>query len=185
MEEDRKLEEMRKKKSNREYWEYLKGPEDREQKKEHELYIENKISTNTDEQKKYIKEFWEKIGRKKSNDKGKKYRIMMQRRNITKEQNYKITKEDVKKQIKKLKNMKAVGPDGIPNEFYKEGGEKIEEGLLDLFESIDEEEEVPIEWNKVQVKLAFKHGKKRKKGYKKLQTSGSSKYNKQYILWNN
>ena len=50
---------------------YLKGPEDREQKKVHELYIENKISTNTDEQKKYIKEFWEKIGRKKSNDKGK------------------------------------------------------------------------------------------------------------------
>ena len=69
----------------------------------------------------------EKIGRKKSNDKGKKYRIMMQRRNIAKEQNYKITKEDVKKQIKKLKNMKAVGLDGIPNEFYKEGGEKIEE----------------------------------------------------------
>ena len=33
-EEDRKLEEMRRKKSNREYWDYLKGPEDRaEQKK--------------------------------------------------------------------------------------------------------------------------------------------------------
>ena len=62
--------------------------------------------------------------------------------------------------------MKAVGPDGIPNEFYKEGGEKIEEGLLDLFESIDEEDEVPIEWNKVQVKLAFKHGKKEKKDIK-------------------
>ena len=63
--------------------------------------------------------------------------------------------------------MKAVGPDEIPNEFFKEGGEKIEEGLLDLFESIDEEEEVPIEWNKVQVKLAFKHGKKEKRDIKK------------------
>ena len=31
-EEDRKIEEMRRKKSNREYWDYLKGPEDREQK---------------------------------------------------------------------------------------------------------------------------------------------------------
>ena len=50
---------------------------------------------------------------------------------------------------------------------------KIEEGLLDLFGSIDEEEEVTIEWNEVQGKLAFKHGKKEKKGYKKLQTSGS------------
>ena len=64
---------------------------------------------------------------------------------------------------------------GYQHEFYKEGGEKIEEGLLDLFGSIDEEEEVPLEWNKVQVILAFKHGKKRKKVYKKLQTSGSSK----------
>ena len=165
-EEDRKLEEMRKKKSNREYWEYLKGPEDREQKKVHELCIEDKISTNTDEQRKYIKELWEKIGRKKSNDKGNIYRIMMQRRNIAKEQNYKITKEDIKKQIKKLKNMKAVGPDGIPNEFYKEGEEKIEEGLLDLFGSIDEEEEVPIEWNEVQVNLSFKHGTKEKRDIK-------------------
>ena len=62
--------------------------------------------------------------------------------------------------------MKAVGPDGIPNEMYKEGGEKIEERLLDLFGSIDEEEEVPIEWNEVQVKLAFKHGKKEKRDIK-------------------
>ena len=46
----------------------------------------------------------------------------------------------MKKEIKKLKqNMKAVEPDGIPNGFYKEGGEKIEEGLHDLFESIDDE----------------------------------------------
>ena len=49
MEEDRKIEEMRIKKNNREYWDYLKGPEDREKKiinKEHELFIENKINTN-------------------------------------------------------------------------------------------------------------------------------------------
>ena len=46
-EEDRKLDEMRRKKSNREYWGYPKGPEDREQKKEHELYVDNKISTNS------------------------------------------------------------------------------------------------------------------------------------------
>ena len=59
--------------------------------------------------------------------------------------------------------MKAVGPDGIPNEFYKNGGEKIEKRIYILFESIDKEEEVPIEWNKGQVKLAFKHRKKRQK----------------------
>ena len=84
--------------------------------------------------------------------------------------------------------MKAVGPDGIPNEFYirKEERKLRKDYLTYLKACIDEEEEVPIEWNKVQVKLAFKHGKKEtKKGYKKLQTSGSSKCNKQHILWNN
>ena len=97
-EEDRKIEEMRIRKNNRK-WDYLKWPVDREQKKEHELYIENKISTNENEQKKYIKEYWGKIGKKKSNDKEKKYRILMQKMNITKEQNYRITKQDVKNQI--------------------------------------------------------------------------------------
>ena len=67
--------------------------------------------------------------------------------------------------------MKAVGPDRITNEFYKEGGEKIEKGLHDLLESIGDEEEVPIDWSK-----------DRKKRYKKLQTSDSSKHNKKYIL---
>ena len=62
--------------------------------------------------------------------------------------------------------MKAVGPDGIPNEFYKEGGEKIIKGLYELFRKIDEEEEVPAEWNKSKVKLTFKHGKKDRKEIK-------------------
>ena len=32
--------------------------------------------------------------------------------------------------------MKAVGPDGIPNEFYKEGGDKIEKAIANVFGKI-------------------------------------------------
>lgn len=58
--------------------------------------------------------------------------------------------------------MKAMGPDGIPSEFYKEGGEKIQVALVELFEKIDEEEQVPLEWNKVKVKLIIKGGRRNK-----------------------
>ena len=59
--------------------------------------------------------------------------------------------------------MKAMGPDGIPNEFYKEGGKKLETALVNLFEKIEEDEQVPSEWNKVKVKLTMKGGKRDRK----------------------
>ena len=62
--------------------------------------------------------------------------------------------------------MKAVGPYGIPNEFYKEGGEKIRKGLEHLFKQIVEEEEVVEEWNKVLVNLIHKGGNKNRKQIK-------------------
>ena len=96
-EEDRKIEELRIKKNNREYWEFLKGSEDREQKLEHELYVQNTISTDEKEQKRHIKEYWEKIGKLKGLDKRKNFRLMMKKRYITKEQNYTISSEDIKK----------------------------------------------------------------------------------------
>ena len=59
--------------------------------------------------------------------------------------------------------MKAAGPDGIPNEFYKEGGIKIKEGLTNLFVKIIEDTETPEEWSKVAVTLIHKGGNKSKK----------------------
>ena len=49
--------------------------------------------------------------------------------------------------------------------FYKEG-EKISKGLYLIFKEIEKEEEVPIEWNKVNTKLTFKGVKKDKKKIK-------------------
>ena len=53
---------------------------------------------------------------------------------LEREQNYEITQVDISIHLK-LKNMKAVGPDGIPNEFHK--GEKILKGIYELFKEIE------------------------------------------------
>ena len=90
----------------------------------------------------------------------------MVRRNIESEQNYEIEIEEIEMYLKKLKNMKAVGPDGIPNEFYKEGGNIILKGLDLIFKQIESEEEIPITWNVVNTKVTYKGGKKDKKEIK-------------------
>ena len=59
-----------------------------------------------------------------------------------------------------------MGPDGIPNEFYKEGGEVILGGLERLFGEIVRTERVLEEWNKTKVTLLHKGGHKSKKEIK-------------------
>ena len=56
------------------------------------------------------------------------------------------TKDEIKKAIKKLKNGKAAGPDGIPSEALKVDVEATAEILLPLFRKIWEEEEIPHDW---------------------------------------
>ena len=80
----------------------------------------------------------------------------MERIEEIRNQNYEISGVETERQVKKLKNMKAIGPNGIPNEFYKEGGEKVQKGLYRLVKEIVKEEEVPMTWNEVRVTLLHK-----------------------------
>ena len=56
------------------------------------------------------------------------------------------TKEEIVKAIKRLKNGKAAGPDGIPAEALKADVETTAEMLLPLFRKIWDEEEIPKDW---------------------------------------
>ena len=56
------------------------------------------------------------------------------------------TKEEVIEAIKKLKNGKAAGPDGIPAEALKADVEMTANMLLPVFKKIWEEEEIPADW---------------------------------------
>ena len=58
----------------------------------------------------------------------------------------KPTREEIRKDIKQLKNGKAAGTDEIPAEALKVDPEMLAEMLYGLFEKIWEEEEIPSEW---------------------------------------
>lgn len=55
------------------------------------------------------------------------------------------TLDEVKKAILRMKSNKAAGPDGIPAEIYKYGGEKLQEQLHQLIIKIWAEEKRPPE----------------------------------------
>jgi hypothetical protein len=56
------------------------------------------------------------------------------------------TKEEIMRAIRKMKNGKAAGPDGIPAEALKADTERTAEMLLPLFEKIWQDEQIPTDW---------------------------------------
>jgi len=55
--------------------------------------------------------------------------------------------EELEKSIKKLKNNKALGADGITAELIKQGGIELKNRLYQLVLRIWTDEELPYEWN--------------------------------------
>ncbi|KAF2343392.1 hypothetical protein FHG87_025851, partial [Trinorchestia longiramus] len=77
-----------------------------------------------------------------------------------------ITCVEIETFLKKVKNWKARGSDGIPSEFYKHSGGSIIELLRCLFDEILRSEKVPDEWNKCNVALLHMGGHKNMKELK-------------------
>ena len=67
-----------------------------------------------------------------------------------------ISMDEIERYVRKLKRGKAPGMDGILNEFYREGGHGVIEGLHELFGRIWREERVPAAWNESRVTLIHK-----------------------------
>jgi len=55
--------------------------------------------------------------------------------------------KELEKAIKKLKNNKALGADGITAELFKQGGIELKDQMLQLILCIWANEELPHEWN--------------------------------------
>lgn len=72
--------------------------------------------------------------------------------------NEQFTVKEVMKSIKKLKNGKARGVDGIPNEFLKNAGIKFWILLTLLFNKVKESGTFPPGWNNGRVSLIHKKG---------------------------
>ena len=71
-----------------------------------------------------------------------------------------INDVEVEAKIKKLKNRKSPGTDGIPNELLKYGGPELASKLSQLFNKILKETETPEEWHNSITIPIFKKGQK-------------------------
>ena len=69
-----------------------------------------------------------------------------------------ITVKELRDALKKMKNGKAPGPDGILIEYLKAFGETFEEILLKIVRQIFARQEYPDEWNSNYLKPLFKKG---------------------------
>ena len=82
----------------------------------------------------------------------------------TNKENNDIMKEEVEKAIRKLKDNKATGTDGIPAELIKAGGEKLVELFHQLCQKIWREENIPTDWVKSLLILIPKKGDRKECG---------------------
>ncbi|XP_056633386.1 uncharacterized protein LOC130442984 [Diorhabda sublineata] len=71
-----------------------------------------------------------------------------------------VADEEVEAKLKKLKNRKSPGPDGIPNGLLKYGGPKLARKLAQLFDKILNKTETPDEWHNSITIPVFKKGLK-------------------------
>ena len=69
-----------------------------------------------------------------------------------------FTMEDLNMCLKKFKNRKAPGSDGISAEFYKYLPQHVKEEMLKLFNSILHFEKLPSEWSVVELVMLHKKG---------------------------
>jgi len=59
-----------------------------------------------------------------------------------------MKRPSIKNVLKELQSGKAVGPDGMPNELLKYGGDIMLSSLAVLFIAIPDLETIPLDWQK-------------------------------------
>jgi hypothetical protein len=81
------------------------------------------------------------------------------------EQDINLTADEIRELMYKLKSGKEAAPDGIPYEFYREGGRVVWKAADSFFKNFFEEAQVPSSWLESRITLLHKGGNKNKKGY--------------------
>ena len=79
------------------------------------------------------------------------------------EQRSPYTKQEFEIVNKYLKKGKSPGRDNLPAEVFMEGGQQLQDLILDLFNRIKAENEIPYQWTQVQISTIYKNKGKRKR----------------------
>nr|XP_013189558.1 unnamed protein product [Amyelois transitella] len=105
---------------------------------------------------KVIEHYYSNLYAQKTNEPDHTNRLTI--RNVGSEDIPEITKEEVMFALSKLKNGKASGEDGILPEMLKEGGEKLLDALIVLFNRCLHSGDLPEGWNSAVVIILYKKG---------------------------
>ena len=143
----------------REWYKFLRGERMSDSESVESFKVNGEVVTDKEKMKECIKEFWEDIGGVGEVFDVREGCVTMERKDAD-ELNERISREEVEKCVKRQKNGKAAGPDGIPYEFYKHGGEVVIDSMTKLFNRVWEGERVPKKWNECRVTLIHKGGHK-------------------------
>ena len=149
----------------REWYRFMRGESINENEDVQTLKVNEECVTDERIIKEAVKEFWEEIGGVGEVFDARDECLTLERRD-TGDLDEWISTDEVKKCVKRQKNGKAVGPDEIPYEMYKNGGEAVIERMTEVFNRVWREEKVPKKWNESRVTLLHKGGHKSKKELK-------------------
>ena len=151
----------------RDWFRFLRGDACNRETEIDEVEVQGVNVKDTNEMKNAIVEFWEDIGGMNEGVNGiyEMPQMYIERKDMG-EMNEEMSHDEIESFLKKLKNGKAAGPDGIPYEMFKNGGRCMIEKLHDIFRKIWNEERVPKKWNECKVILLHKGGHKSKKELK-------------------
>ena len=145
----------------REWYRFMRGEGMLDRENIESLKVNGECITDRERMKVSIREFWEDVGGVGEVFDVRAECVTLERKDAN-ELNERISKQEVEKCVKKQKNGKAAGPDDIPYEFYKNGGEIVVEKMNKLFNQVWMEERVPRKWNECRVTLLHKGGHKSK-----------------------
>ena len=149
---------------DREWYKFLRGEEGRKVERVEELLMNGRRVREREEMIKAVEEYWRDIGGVNEPDRDIGNTTLG--RKIEEGMDEEFSMDEIERYVRKLKRGKAPGLDGILNEFYREGGHGVIEGLHELFGRIWREERVPAAWNESRVTLIHKGGRKSKKEIK-------------------
>ena len=149
----------------REWYRFMRGESVTENEDVKALKVNDEYVTDEEEMKEAVKMFWEDIGGVGEVFHARGECLTLERKDAGELDEW-ISIDEVKKCIKRQKNGKAAGPDEIPYEMYKNGGETVIERMTDVFNRVWREEKVPKKWNECRVTLLHKGGHKSKEELK-------------------
>ncbi len=139
-------------------WNKIRGPQ--EEKTIEMMTMNNEITTNPNEIRRYIQKYWEDKNEGLEEETQIHYHPPNQKLDEIMLET--ISKDEYYKNKMKLHNWKSCGWDDIPNEFLKYGGEKLDGIFRLLFQTITKDEYIPKGWKEDKVTMIFKKGDKNK-----------------------